>query len=176
MARGSEAGVAPNVVVPQIHREVVTVLAVDLGPRLVRRRLRLEDEPVEVEDQRADHRRSTSSTASESASSPSGLGLRTRTRVSLTAGKRASTLRATSKVMRSTSARGRSATASRTTFASAFMSAAGARRAAADAVPDAFGAGAELEGRPENPPAPPFREIGADHDVVEVFLFARALV
>src|SRR5207249_11596772 len=89
MIRGvEEATLASDVFEPAVEWQLVPVLAINLGPGLVRRSLRLDDESVEVEDERADHRRSTSSTASASAPRPSGCGLSTRTRASLTAGKR----------------------------------------------------------------------------------------
>jgi len=47
-------GLAPDGVEPATVRQFAAVLAVDLGPRLVIRCLGLEDEPVEVEDERLD--------------------------------------------------------------------------------------------------------------------------
>src|SRR5256885_10471280 len=112
--RRLEAAVAAQVVVPPVHRDLVAVLAVDLGPGLVRRRLGLEDEAVEVEYKRAYYRCRAISTASDSASRPSGCGFVTFTRTSDTFANSARRAFATSAAIRSTSARGRSATEART--------------------------------------------------------------
>src|SRR5205809_338206 len=48
-------GFAADVVGPKLVGQIVAVLPVDLDPGLVRGHLGLEDEAVEVEDQRADH-------------------------------------------------------------------------------------------------------------------------
>ena len=52
--RVEPAALAADVIEPQRLRQLVAELAVDLDPGLVRGRLGLEDEAVEVEDQRAD--------------------------------------------------------------------------------------------------------------------------
>jgi hypothetical protein len=54
--RVEPTGLTPDVIEPPIARQLVAVLAVDLRPRLVRRRLRLEDQAVEIEDERPDVR------------------------------------------------------------------------------------------------------------------------
>src|SRR5205814_1644319 len=100
--RRLEPAIAPEVVVPPRHRDLVAVLTVDLGPGLVRRRLGLEDEAVEVEHERAYYRRLAISTASDSASRPSGCGFVTLTRTSDAFANSASNAFATSAAMRST--------------------------------------------------------------------------